>query len=647
MAGPIPEGSLTAGVAARVSPLADLIAAHRHALLACGAPPSRAAGAFDALVDALVASLRAGAIQGVRESVGRIDDLEAFVREHDALRECVLDLASSGSPPIALAELRIALAFLAERVAAGVASFVAARAERAEAQTAAILDVALDAIISMDAAGHVVAWNPAAVRMFGYTRDEALGRPLAELVIPPHLREAHTRGVARYGATRESRILDRRLEMPAIRRDGSHLTVELTITCVPSGGAPWFTGYLRDITAHKRAEERQRVLLRASEILASSLELHTTLASLVELAVPAIADCCVVEIPGERGHEGTLLVHHVDDEQRDRARAHLAARREPSRVLRTGEAELHPGLAVELLAGDVELVALHTIGARSVIRVPLSARGKIVGALTLASATRRYAQDDLDFARELAVRAALAIDNSSLYEAARRAVVAREDVLAIVSHDLRNPLSAIRTSASLLVRTADQHAAGRLIETIQRASGRMERLIRDLLDLAAIQAGRLTIVEKPEDPREIIAEALELQEPLAREKELRLVADVALAPVAVRCDRERVLQVFSNLLGNAIKFCRRGETITVRAAVRDRELEITVADTGPGIAPAELPHVFDPYWSARRHARRGTGLGLYITKGIVDAHGGTIRADSTIGVGSSFTFTLPLETVTP
>ena len=169
----------------------------------------------------------------------------------------------------------------------------------------------------------------------------------------------------------------------------------------------------------------------------------------------------------------------------------------------------------------------------------------------------------------------------------------------------------------------------------------MERLIGDLLDMAGIQAGRLAVEKKPEDLRELLSEALDLQEALAREKGLRLVRELELDGATVPCDRGRVHQVLTNLIGNAIKFCSPGDTITVRATRRERDVEIAIRDTGPGIAPGALPHVFDPYWSAREHAQQGTGLGLYIARGIVEAHGGRMGATSELGVGSTFTFTLP------
>jgi signal transduction histidine kinase len=170
----------------------------------------------------------------------------------------------------------------------------------------------------------------------------------------------------------------------------------------------------------------------------------------------------------------------------------------------------------------------------------------------------------------------------------------------------------------------------------------MDHLLSDLLDMASLQAGRLSIERKPEDPASVVAEVFELHEPLAREKGLALHRELELDGERLLCDRDRLLQVFGNLVGNAIKLCRPGDTITIQGAVNDGEVRFGIADTGPGIPGSELPHIFEPYWSSERHAKRGTGLGLYISKGIVEAHEGQLWVESRHGAGSTFYFTLPL-----
>jgi PAS domain S-box-containing protein len=228
-------------------------------------------------------------------------------------------------------------------------------------------------------------------------------------------------------------------------------------------------------------------------------------------------------------------------------------------------------------------------------------------------------------------------------QALHAAMRAREEILAVVSHDLRNPLGAIHMAAALLSRKPSPDPRVRKqVETIQRSASRMDHLIGDLLDMASIQAGRLAVECKPEDPDSLVMEAVEMHEPAAKEKGLRIVRADDLQGRRLSCDRHRVQQVFSNLLGNAIKFCRSDDVITIRGEIAGNEARFAVSDTGPGIPDSELPHVFEPYWSADRHAKKGTGLGLYISKGIIEAHGGRFSVESKPGEGATFSFTLPL-----
>jgi len=236
------------------------------------------------------------------------------------------------------------------------------------------------------------------------------------------------------------------------------------------------------------------------------------------------------------------------------------------------------------------------------------------------------------------------LDNVRLMGEAQEALRAREDLLAIVSHDLRNPLGVVLASTALLLKSNlppdKQERARRQVEAIQRAGNRMNRLIRDLLDFASIQAGRLSVSLRPQDVAAMVSEVLEVTEPLATAKSQHLVSDVA-PGLAIRCDHDRVIQLFSNLVGNAVKFTPDGGTITVHAAADGEVVRFSVADDGPGISADELPHVFDRYYQAQRKNRDGIGLGLSIARGIVEAHGGRIWVESEEGKGSTFFFTLP------
>ena len=229
----------------------------------------------------------------------------------------------------------------------------------------------------------------------------------------------------------------------------------------------------------------------------------------------------------------------------------------------------------------------------------------------------------------------------NIEEALRRAVDAREQVLGIVAHDLRNPLSNIMQCLAMERFKAETERQWPM-EIISRAANRMNRLIQDLLDVTLVESGQMTIEREPLSASVLVREAVDLQIPLASSSGLGVHLDLGHDLHDVWGSRDRLLQVFENLIGNAIKFTKPGGRITVGAESRDPDILFWVADTGCGIAPENLPHVFDRFWQATARARRlGAGLGLPITKGIVDAHGGHIWVESTVGRGSTFYFTIP------
>ncbi len=244
----------------------------------------------------------------------------------------------------------------------------------------------------------------------------------------------------------------------------------------------------------------------------------------------------------------------------------------------------------------------------------------------------------------------LSVDVTDLeraYSEARAATRAREELLAIVSHDLRSPLNSITTSIELL-RTSAEGAPGealtaKAVDSMQRASRGMARLLDDLIDIERIDRGRLSVERQPCEVGSLLADVVELLEPVAGAREIRL--SVEAEPIdreRVLCDRDRVLQVFSNLVGNALKFSPEGGRIVILASREGECVRFGVRDHGMGIAPDALPHVFDRFWQAEEKTQAGLGLGLAIARGIVEAHGGEIEVESELGRGTTFSFTLPL-----
>jgi signal transduction histidine kinase len=286
--------------------------------------------------------------------------------------------------------------------------------------------------------------------------------------------------------------------------------------------------------------------------------------------------------------------------------------------------------------------------------VPLITRSETLGALTFAihskrstiwGANRRYSSTDLALAEEVARRAAIAVDRARLHRQTERAVRARENILNIVSHDLRGPLNTLIMSAALL--TEDLAAAGttatgtKALQMIQRSAGRMERMVGDLLDTASIDSGRLAIVKEEQVLQALVEEAILSTKSDASRKSLQLEVQLQKQEIRVPCDRGRIVQVLSNLIGNAIKFTKKGGSIIVSAEPRETEIRVAVSDTGAGIEPAQLPLVFDRLFQANEAISIGTGLGLYISKGIIETHGGVLWVESELGKGSTFFFTLP------
>ena len=290
--------------------------------------------------------------------------------------------------------------------------------------------------------------------------------------------------------------------------------------------------------------------------------------------------------------------------------------------------------------------------------LPLLAQDRVLGALGLSLAgTRRLDEAEQHFLESVAEHCAQALERARLYDLERRAreendrlyrasqaaVRAREDLLAIVSHDLRNPLVAIKLAATQIGREASEDARIKnKTALVLRSADRMDRMIRDLLDASRIETGGLSLSVGREDVRAVLREAIEHFKPLAAPKGIQIDEELPDEGLFAWLDRERVLQVLWNLVGNAIKFTPEGGVVTLRLACEGSFARIDVVDSGPGIRSEHLPHVFDRYFHAETSKTSGTGLGLFIADGLVRAHRGTIHVESEPGVGARFWFTLPL-----
>jgi PAS domain S-box-containing protein len=526
------------------------------------------------------------------------------------------------------------------------------------AQFERMVDISADAIVSVDDRQRIILFNSGAEAIFGYRYDEVRGKPL-EILIPERFRPYHRAHMQVFAQGQEvARRMGQRREIAGLRKGGHEFPAEASISRLDTPTGPIYTVVLRDVTDRKRAEETQRFLADSSAVLARSLDYRTTLAGLARLALPHLADWCVIDVLQdgrlqriEAAHRDPVLDGLTQELKRFPPEAALA---HPSMtVVETGEPELIENVSDAFLqaiaAAPEHLEILRRLEPRSLLVVPLVARGRTLGAFGLFSARpdRTYGPDDRLLAVELARRAALAVDNARLYHQAREAVAARDEVLSIVSHDLGNPLSAVRVSARVLDRlldAGDVEGARVHLEGVRGAAVQMERLIRDLLEIRRLETGKLRLVRRPEPVEQLVQEAARSFRDVAQEQGVALRTRLEEGvPALLRVDADRVQQIISNLLGNALKFTPPGGSITLTAAPGDGGVVFSVRDTGPGIPPEHLPHVFDRFWQASQQGSHGMGLGLAIAKGLAEAHHGTVAVASDVGQGSTFSFTLPVE----
>ena len=529
--------------------------------------------------------------------------------------------------------------------------------ERLRRELELILNTAAEGIYGLDTEGRTTFANPAAARMVGRSSEELIGQSQHELI--HHSRPDGSPYPAEdcpiYAAYRDGMV--RHVDDEVFwRKDGTSFPVEYTSTPIREDGR--ITGAVvtfRDVSERKRAEAAQRFLLEASRRLSGSLDVDATLRQVTTLIVPERADYVVIHLVDEKGEARTAAAVHRDPEHADLVRRAGSALGAIARVLRSGEPELVPEVSDDWLraaGGDPSLrQVLDALRTRSLMLVPLRARERVIGAVTfgLTESRGNYTGHDLDTAEDLCGSAALALENARLFNDAQQAARIRDEVLRIVAHDLRNPLNTILLSAGVLgellaADAKERRTENQQIETIRRSVQRADRLIQDLLDVARVEAGTLAVQTAPLPAAALAHEAVELHRSLADKKGIRLEAVLPTELPTVAADHDRILQVFSNLIDNAIKFTPEGGRVTVRAERGEHEVIFSVSDTGPGIPQEQLAHLFEPFWQAKRARRAGAGLGLAIARGIVEAHGGWIGVESEVGRGTTVSFSVPAAT---
>jgi len=524
-----------------------------------------------------------------------------------------------------------------------------------DAILAGVVTISADAIICVDGRQRIIFFNEGAAAIFGYSAAEVMGEPL-EMLIPERFRATHSLHVEAFGRSPvQARKMGERGQISGLRKSGEEFPAEAAISHLGTADNRVYSVVLRDVTERKRAHETQRFLAEAGETLASSLGPDDTLRNVTRLAVPRLADACIVNVyHGGRFH--AVAVSHVDPArgaalERSRAEDPIDPNgsHPVAEVIRGGRTMVFSdgdGSGVEHATTLFELSDIFENPPSAGIILPLSARGQLLGVMSLYREHNRYGPSDVFLAEEIGRRAALAMDNARLHEQVVAGSQARDDMVGIVSHDLRNPVNAVKMLTGVMLdRQRSEALSPDMIEyasLIRQAAEQMDELIRDLLDVTRVEAGRLKVDLQSENTEELLSDALRTLAPVAAEKSLALRLKAADDVPHVIADRERIGQALSNLVGNAVKFSPPGSEITVRVTVLEREVLFAVSDEGQGMTPEQLSHAFDRFWQSSRTDRQGAGLGLAITKGIIDAHDGRIWAESSPGAGSTFYFTLPV-----
>jgi PAS domain S-box-containing protein len=538
---------------------------------------------------------------------------------------------------------------------------------------AAIIDSADDAIISKTLEGIITSWNSGAERIFGYTADEAIGKPVTVLIPEDHLNEepAILRRI-RNGERVEH------YETVRLRKDGSLVDISLTVSPIKAadGTIIGASKIARDISPRKRAED---ALTERNEVIETVNRLGQALAA--ELDLPRLVQAVTDAATEVSGAKFGCFFYTVRDEQ--------------------GESDLHyslSGLPREIFAdsltprdrdifsttfsddGTVLLADVrqdprygksspyHGIAAghlpiASYLAVPVVSRsGEVYGGLFFGHPEPgRFSERDARIVEGIAAQASIALDNARLYELAQKAAKEnerlfrqaeesnrlKEEFLATVSHELRNPLNAILGWSRILrAGQIPPDEIPRALETIERNARTQTQLIDDLLDVSRIVTGKLRMDVRPVDPNGFIEAAVEAVKPAAAAKGVRVYSVMDTGGISVPGDPVRLQQVVWNLLSNAIKFTPRGGRVQILLERIDSHIEIIVSDSGQGISAEFLPYVFDRFRQAdQRNARKhgGMGLGLAIVKHLVEMHGGSVQAFSPgLDQGATFKVRLPV-----
>jgi PAS domain S-box-containing protein len=521
-----------------------------------------------------------------------------------------------------------------------------------EEKFSGIVSSSHDAIISIDETQRITLFNKGAETMFGRSSVEMIGHSL-DLLMPERFRADHPGHVRSFlaGPVAARGMKGGNRTVLGVRGNGEEFPIDAVISKISVGGKTVMTATLRDITEQTRLAKNRQLFADLGAVLSATLDTEKLYASVAQLVVRDLADLCIIDIiEDDKARRARVLCRDRTQEGVAAVLMHLGSspnQTELADAIRRCKQPVlieHPDATrLAALAFQPEQIgAIQSTVPNSAIVVPLIAQEKVFGRLILVAfgASPGFGAHELYIAGAFAERTALSLDNAQLFRSAKRATKARDDMLGIVAHDLRNPLQLIATHSAILHRTGSDPVR-ETADGISDAVGRMTRMIKDLLDVTSLDAGQLSLKRERINVSDLISDSIEAHEPIASAASLLIGSEAAVNLPAVWADRDRILQVLQNLIGNAMKFTKAGGRIVLNAQPGNGEIVFSVSDTGAGIPADALPHVFDRFWQAEKGSRRGAGLGLAIVKGIVEAHGGRVWVRSAVGQGSTFYFAVP------
>jgi len=413
--------------------------------------------------------------------------------------------------------------------------------------------------------------------------------------------------------------------------------------------------YTASEEARARSTRLQEMLAAASGLISASPDPAAAIREIAEQVVSALADVCIADVSTDEGILQRLAVAAADPGRQDLVRAARLVRPAPepgtalAAAMSLGKPLLVPSLSGSGSgAGNPALRHerfVHACGARSALYVPIVAHGRALGAFTFLSVASKHAFGGMDLAAadQLARHAALALENHRLFDHARRAEHARAQLLQCVGENLARPITGLLATVEALVQTlpgARAPAGRRQVEDVRRGIQRTRRLMEDLVDVARIDSGTLTVQRAAADLASLVEDALGPLRPTAEANHIQVQVLVPPRARAVCCDGARIVQVLHSLIDNALKFTPRAGRVRVAAERNGNTVVVTVQDSGPGISSKQVPHLFERSVLGNAPPAGRPGLGLFIARSIVDAHGGAIWVDLAVDRGARFCFTL-------